>query len=235
VEAQLNLHEGKQVHDINEWETYSATLAWPTIQFLQTQSLIMGWHTSQINFTLVCSQADAECQLLIGISKGFIVSGGNSNHCLEILETIFGQRQAGQIWSLHFKKGPQAYGFMQSQVDECMLYKDTVICMVYVKNTILLSPLSKSIIVSLQALWTRFNLTEERDTADYLRLQVTRLSTSTLSQTQPNSISSSSVTSTSQRTLNQRIHQQYPHTCFNAILMASISASTGITYPLLIN
>ena len=113
------------------------------------------------------------------------MSRGNSNHCLKILENIFGQRQVSQTWSLHFKKGLQAYGFVQSQVDECVFYKDTVIFMVYVKDTILLSTHSESINVSLQALWTRFKLTEERDTAYYLRLQVTRLSTSTLSRTQP--------------------------------------------------
>ena len=67
------------------------------------------------------------------------MSRGNINHCLEILENIFGQRQASQTWSLHFKKGLQACGVVQSQVDECVFYKDTVIFMVYVKDMILLS------------------------------------------------------------------------------------------------
>ena len=59
--ARLNLHGGKQEHGINYWETYAATLAWPTIRFLLTQSLLMGWHTRQIDFTLAYPQADAEC------------------------------------------------------------------------------------------------------------------------------------------------------------------------------
>jgi predicted SnoaL-like aldol condensation-catalyzing enzyme len=67
--AQLNLHEGKQEHGINYWETYAATLAWPTIWFLLTQSLIMGWHNRQIDFTLAYPQANAECQLFMEISK----------------------------------------------------------------------------------------------------------------------------------------------------------------------
>ena len=57
-------------------------------------------------------------------------------------------------------------------------------------NAILLSPHSKSIDASLQALWARFNLTEEEDIADYLGLQVTRLTTGTLSLTQPQLIAS---------------------------------------------
>ena len=138
--ARLNLHGGKQEHGINYWETYSATLAWPTICFLLSQSLIMGWHTKQIDFTLAYPQADAECQLYMEVPKGFNVSGGNDNHCLMILKNIYGQRQAGQVWSLHLRKGLQECGFSPSQVDECVFYKGTVIFMVYVDNAILLSP-----------------------------------------------------------------------------------------------
>ena len=46
--ARLNLHGGKQEHGINYWETYAALLAWPTIQFMLTQALIMGYQTRQI-------------------------------------------------------------------------------------------------------------------------------------------------------------------------------------------
>ena len=120
-----------------------------------------------------------------GNTKGFNVSGGNNNHCLKILKNIYGQRHSSRIWSLHLKKGLQACGFTQSQVDKCVFYNDTVIFMVYVDDAILLSPHSKSIDASLQALWARFNLTEEGDIADYLGLQVTRLNTGTLSLTQP--------------------------------------------------
>ena len=41
--ARLNLHGGKQEHRVNYRETYTATLAWPTICFLLTQSIVMEW------------------------------------------------------------------------------------------------------------------------------------------------------------------------------------------------
>ena len=188
--ARLNLHGGKQEHGINYWETYSATLAWPTIRFLLTQSLIMGWHTRQIDFTLAYPQADAECQLNMEIPKGFNVSGGNDNHCLMILKNIYGQRQAGRVWSLHLRKGLQACGFSPSQVDECVFYKGTVIFMVYVDDAILLRPHSKAINASLKDLRARFKLTEEGDIADYLGLQVSRLTTGSMALTQPQLIAS---------------------------------------------
>ena len=134
--ARLNLHGGKQEHSINYWETYSATLAWTTIRFMLTQSIIMGWRTRQIDFTLAYPQADAECQLYMDIPKGFKVLEGNENYCLKILKNIYGQRQAGQVWSLHLKKGLLKCGCKQSTVDDCVFFKPSVIFMVYVDDAI---------------------------------------------------------------------------------------------------
>ena len=150
----------------------------------------MGWHTRQIDFILAYPQADAECQLYMEIPKGFNVSGGNDNYCLMILKNIYGQRQAGQKWSSHLKKGLQECGFSQSKVDECMFYKDTVIFMVYVDDAILLSPHSKAIDASLKDLREWSKLTEEGDIADYLGLQVSRLPTGAMALTQPQLITS---------------------------------------------
>ena len=138
--ARLNLHGGKQEHGINYWETYAALLAWPTIQFMLTQAIIMGWKTRQIDFTLAYPQAEAECQLYMDIPKGFKVEGGNEFHCLKILKNIYWQRQAGCIWSLHLKKGLQECGFTQSTVDKCVFYKEQVIFMAYVDDAVLTSP-----------------------------------------------------------------------------------------------
>ena len=188
--ARLNLHGGKQEHGINYWETYAATLAWPTIRFMLTQALIMGWQTRQIDFTLAYPQAEAECQLYMDIPKGFDMAGGNENHCLKILKNIYGQRQAGRIWSLHLKKGLQECGFRQSAVDECVFYKKQVIFMVYVDDAILLSPLKSEIDTTLKDLRQNFKLTDEGDIAEYLGLQILKHSNGTISLTQPQLVAS---------------------------------------------
>ena len=188
--ARLNLHGGKQEHGINYWETYAALLAWPTIQFMLTQAIIMGWKTRQIDFTLAYPQAEAECQLYMDIPKGFTVEGGNAVHCLKILKNIYGQRQAGRIWSLHLKKGLQGCGFTQSTVDECVFYKEQVIFMVYVDDAILISPKDMLIDKSLHDLCKSFNLTDEGNIADYLGIKVVKLSKEVISLTQPHLIAS---------------------------------------------
>ena len=102
--AQLNIHSGKQEYGVHYyWETYAATLAWPTICFMLMLSIIKSWHTWQIDFTLAYSQADVECDLYMELPKGFKVSQGSNQYCLEIIKNIYGQKQTGRTWALHLK------------------------------------------------------------------------------------------------------------------------------------
>ncbi len=58
--ACLNVHGGKQEHRVNYWETYAATLLWPPIRLLLTLSILRGWHTPKLDFTLAYPQAVIE-------------------------------------------------------------------------------------------------------------------------------------------------------------------------------
>ena len=188
--ARLNLHGGKQEHGINYKETYAATLAWSIIHFMLTQAIIMGWKTRQIDLTLAYPQAEAECQLYMDIPKGFTVEGGNAVHCLKNLKNIYGQRQAGRVWSLHLKRGLQGCGCTQSTVDKCVFYKEQVIFMVYVDDAILISPEDMLIDNSLYDLCKSFNLRDEGKIADYLGIKVVKLPKGVISLTQPHLIAS---------------------------------------------
>ena len=50
--ARLNFHGGKQEYRVNYLETYAATLSWPPTRLLLVLSLMHGWSTRQIDFTL---------------------------------------------------------------------------------------------------------------------------------------------------------------------------------------
>ena len=85
--ARLNLHGGKQELGVNYWETYAATLSWPTIRFFLTLALINKWSTKQIDFTLAYPQANVECKLSMEIPRGFVMKeGGQDTHCLKVGE-----------------------------------------------------------------------------------------------------------------------------------------------------
>ena len=131
---------------------YAATLAWSINRFMLTEAVIMEWQMRQTDFTLVYTQVEGECQLYMEIPKGFEIPGGNTKNCLKILKNIYRQQQAGCIWSLQPKEGLQRCGFLQSDVDEYIFYKEQVIFMVYIDNAILLSPNNSYIDKSLNEL-----------------------------------------------------------------------------------
>ena len=143
--ARLNIHGGKQEYGVNYWETYAATLSWPPIRFLLTLSILRGWHTRQLDFTMAYPQADIEVPLYMDIPKGFTFNGSKRTHCLKLLKNLYGQKQAGRTWHLHLRQGMMDLGFVQSEVDDCIFYRGDVIFMVYVDDAIFMGPDSSAI------------------------------------------------------------------------------------------
>jgi hypothetical protein len=185
--ARLNSHGGKQEYGVNYWETYAATLSRPPIRLLLVLSLMHGWSTRQIDFTLAYPQADVECDLYMEIPHGFeMTKGGRTDHCLKILTNIYRQKQAGRTWSQHLKRGLLAIGFIQSEADECVFYKGVTIFMVYVDDGIFISPEARLIDECIELMRASFNLTDEGNISDYLGIKVTLSADSnSISLTQP--------------------------------------------------
>jgi hypothetical protein len=186
--ARLNLHGGKQELGINYWETYAATLSWPPIRFMLTVSLIKGWHTRQIDFTLAYPQADIECDMYMEIPLGFSFNGSRKTHVLLLIKNLYGQRQAGRTWQQHLNKGLAENGFTPSVADECVWYHGNVTFMYYVDDGIFIGPCSKEIDKIIKSLQRTFNLTDEGDISDYLGIKVTHLPDNRISLTQPHLI-----------------------------------------------
>ena len=49
-------------------------------------------------------------------------------YVLKLHQNVYGQKQAGRVWNRYLvKKLTEDVGFVQSKVDECILYKGNVI------------------------------------------------------------------------------------------------------------
>jgi Reverse transcriptase (RNA-dependent DNA polymerase) len=58
------------------------------------------------------------------IPKGFTVKGGSqTTHVIKFLKNLYGQKQAGRVWNQHLHKILIKLGWTQSQVDDCLYYK----------------------------------------------------------------------------------------------------------------
>jgi hypothetical protein len=172
--ARLNIHGGRQEWGVNYWETYSPVVNWSSIRLFLTLSLLAGWHTRQLDFVLAYPQAPVECDLYMEIPRGFHFQGSRKSHVLQILQNIYGQKQAGRVWNQHLTKGLLARGFKQSWFDECVFYKDGCVVLIYVDDTIICGPTKALVDAVVEALATGFDVSDEGDISDYLGVKVER-------------------------------------------------------------
>jgi hypothetical protein len=187
--ARLTVHGGKQEKGINFWETYSPVVSWFSIRFFLLLSMLQGWHTRQLDFVLAYPQADIECDMYMSIPSHFRSRYG-PNKVLKLLKNIYGQKQAGRIWYLHLRDKLLSMGYVQSQVDECVFYRQNIILFVYVDDTILASPSCDIVDEAISELKQHFNLTDEGELSDYLGVNISRADDGSLHLSQPRLIES---------------------------------------------
>jgi len=110
-------------------------------------AITKNWTTRQIDFVMAYTQADAETDnLYMKIPKGFDLGGAKSSDwVLKLRKNLYGQKQAGRVWNKHLVAKLKTIGFQQSQVDECVFYKDSLIYVLYTDDSILTGPREKDI------------------------------------------------------------------------------------------
>ena len=135
------MHGGKQKFGINYFETYSPVVNWFSIRLMLVLSILNKWHTRQVDFIQAYPQADIEYDLYMELPKGIQTKHGDGKtHVLKLLKNLYGQKQAGRVWSQHLSQGLKDIGFEPSNVDECVFYRGKVIFLVYVDDGIFISP-----------------------------------------------------------------------------------------------
>ena len=94
--ARLNIYGGKQTYGENYWQTYSPVVNWFSVQLVLILSIILSWHTRQIDFVLAFPQADVECDLNMELPQGLKFEGmSRKTYCLKLIKNLYCQKQAG--------------------------------------------------------------------------------------------------------------------------------------------
>ncbi|KAL7475009.1 hypothetical protein ACHAW6_000944 [Cyclotella cf. meneghiniana] len=85
------------------------------------------------------TQAPIEMDLYTEIPQGIETTEGNAkDYVLQLLASIYGQKQAGRVWSQYLVSKLESIGFTQSCIDECVFYRENSIFIVYVDDGIFL-------------------------------------------------------------------------------------------------
>jgi hypothetical protein len=102
------------------------------------------------------------------------LKGGNSKtHVLTLLKNVYGQQQAGKIWSDFLMDKLTSIGFVPSPVDKCIYICQNVIFLVYVDDGIFSSPDASAIDKAIQGIKNLgLNIEDQGDIKDYLGVNV---------------------------------------------------------------
>jgi hypothetical protein len=92
----------------NYWETFAPVVTWISICLVLILSILLSWHTRQIDFILAYPQAPIETPLFMEIPKGVNLPGltmDTRDYVLELKMNLYGQKQAGRVWYKHLTAG----------------------------------------------------------------------------------------------------------------------------------
>ena len=103
-----------------------------------------------------------------------IKEGNNKDYVLKMHRNIYGQRQAGRVWSKHLHKIlTDELKFQQSEVDECVYYRDEVLYLLYTDDSILASRCKFKISKAIKDIQlSGLKITVEGDLNDFLGVHI---------------------------------------------------------------
>lgn len=172
--ARLNFHGGKQVHGIDYWDTYAPVAHWHTIRFVLFLAVLNYWITKQMDYVLAFPQAPAETDLFMSIPPGFTISGDAETKALQLLNNLYGTKQAGRIWNRFLTAGLIKLGFIQSTHDECLFWRDKVILVLYTDDTIVTGPKAEEVDKAIADIGKVFKITYKDCVDEFLGVKVVR-------------------------------------------------------------
>ena len=66
------------------------------------------------------------------IPRGVTLDGADRTlYVLHLKQNLYGMKQAGRVWNKHLVGGLVKLGFKQSSVDECVLYFNKSVLLIY--------------------------------------------------------------------------------------------------------
>jgi hypothetical protein len=189
--ARLNIHGGQQEYGVNYWETFAPVVTWISICLVLILSIVLCWHTRQIDLILAYPQVPIKTPLFMEIPKGINMEGaeqGTSDCVLELKMNLYGQKQAGRVWYKHLTGGLEKLGFTPSVIDECVFYRKGTVFLVYVDDGIIPGPSKEAIDQVIKDLQTLFKVSDEGDLTDYLGVNIEQQDHGSIKLTQPHLI-----------------------------------------------
>ncbi len=174
----------------NYGETYAPVVNWASIHLILAIAKIHGLSSKSIDFVLAFPQADLEVPVYMELPIGFDTPNGENCkfYVLRLNKSLYGLKQAGYKWFAKLSNGLQDRGFVQSNIDLCVVFAPGCIILTYVDDCIIVGDTSDCIAKLIQSLHKgdeNFVLQDEGLINKYLGVQIKQLDDSSFELTQP--------------------------------------------------
>lgn len=199
--SRLNIGGHKQREGLDYEQTYAPVVTWPAIRLLLSLVLLNKWHTRQIDYVQAYPQAPIDRPMYMEIPNGFQIdstgipvnstSTKDDSYVLEVLQNIYGQKQAGRVWNLYLVERLKEIGFTPSKYDPCVFYKGRSMYVLYTDDSILAGPDPKELDAIIQEMTDHgLKITSEGGIEDFLGITIERKEDGTYELTQKKLIES---------------------------------------------
>ena len=192
--ACLNVHGGQQEHSVHYWDTYALVVTWQTVRLLLILSLLLEWHSRQLDFVMAYPQAPAEMPLYMQLPQGYQRCGmTRKTHALKLIRNVYGPKQAGRVWNKYIDKGMKNIGFTPSKFDPCLYYRGDALFLVYINDCIVFGPNTQvinQVVTDLRSCPQLIMADDLGDVGDFLGIQIKRQDDGSVNLSQPHLIDS---------------------------------------------
>jgi len=115
-------------------ETFAPVVAWSSVRLFLALSVTLKWKTCSIDFSNAFVQATLKEPVWIHTPRGFHAKDTKNKMCLKLLKSLYGLSVAPKLWFHHVKTSLVEQGFKQSALDPCLMYKQSIMLVLYVDD-----------------------------------------------------------------------------------------------------
>ena len=150
----------QQEYGVNYFETFAPVVQWSTIRLLLILILTNHWKTRVIDYTNAFPQANIDTDIYVEPPALFGSKTGQ-DRVLKLQKSLYGLKQSPRTFYQHLSQGLQNRGWKPSAIDPCLFMKQSMICVIYVDDTIFAGPSQKDIDKEVQLLGIKQNNEEQ--------------------------------------------------------------------------
>jgi len=167
-------------------DNYSPVAAWPTVRSFLVISNNLNWITVTIDFSnaFIQSELPEDKPVWMHVPRGYRSNRG-PEYCLKLVKSLYGHKNAPQLWFNHSGDAFKRLGLRQSKYDECLWYGQDIMIVQYVDDCGISAPTQTRIDQFVQDLKELgFELTLEGSFHEFLGIKFTTLADGSIECTQ---------------------------------------------------